>query len=223
MLGGYSTLKRQLEPVIDAACKWGLADDGEAVTFPAAVGNPKRLRRIVKNSIIAGHSAGNMNVTPDMDPDYFIACMPPEPCSVRGLLRAGNQKVKHGVRQVLRGPERGAHARLLRDGYLASLGYLPVHIAQLPRVSRFSARQILTAARDAGIGVGRVEATDDVFFPTQHTAHLPEGAESMLVPGSAEQGVPTVLIRGTHDEPLLHASFVIDAVRTHINPARVLE
>lgn len=203
IIGGYNTGEKTLDPIAQALCDEGLADDADVFTFPKAMSRPDDIRKAAHRQLVLTHSAGAMALDGTL-PNYVVACNGVERRGVGGLLWDTGRKTASHLGRMITGPNRAAYRRVLGTNTAQMALHLPAHASRLPAVSRFSTVEALgTACTKARAFALAVVTTGDELFP--NSLELPRHAD-----------IATLELPGGHDELLLRPAAMIGRIAAEI-------
>lgn len=160
ILGGLNTPKRSLEPMAQNLEANGV-DDIATASLAWALGNPTKLKSLVRDATVLGHSAAPISLLREMKPGRFVSIASPEPRSVSEL-------VAGAVHLTVNNHKHGRHALNFQKTTEALLRP-DVPIRNLRRISTFSTAAIGRAIQNSGIPFDAVTMTGDEFFPQDVT------------------------------------------------------
>lgn len=189
IVGGFTTGKRALEPVGEAAAELGLANDAEIFTFPYAMEYPGKVEKAAKGQLLIAHSAGSLAVAQTnwtTSPRRFIAYNGPEPRTKFDLILAAGRKTSEHAKAVITGPDRLSYAKVISSNSVELALHPYSNLRHLDAISRFSTLSLLAACRKSGINASAAVTEGDVFFP--YDASLgSEGVDVEVYPGSHDE------------------------------------
>lgn len=156
IVGGFGNTHQMLEPLAEAACETGFAQEAEVYTLPQAVKDPDTVRRACCRQALLKYSGG-ATVVLDASPARLVVCNGPEPRSIAGL--------GLGVFRHARIAERSgdlAYAQLNRNVVNEVATHPYRHLSRVWSISKFCTDRYLREAVRADIHATMVMATGDV-------------------------------------------------------------
>lgn len=167
VLGGYTTGRRLLDTVADAACNQFDYTDAGVLTFPEAMSRPDKLDSLVRGQDVLTHSAALYALVHSGGIARIrnvLAINPPEPRHPARLATAAAKKTSHLAGNTIVGPQRRGTANVLASNMVQSCAHPIVHAKSLREISRFSATETLAQASEIGAMTLRVDTAGDEFF-----------------------------------------------------------
>lgn len=177
VIGGFTTGKRALEPVAEAAIGLGYANDAEVLNFRHAMEDWHAVKKKARNGIVISHSAGSLAVARSLAaPELFVAYNGPEPLSIPRLALSANRKTAQHLRSIFTDNDRAAYSRIVASNAAEMTAHPFGNLKHIRAISRFSTLSQLAYMNHSGQRTLGVVTDGDVFFPPEPSA-VPQGVQ----------------------------------------------
>lgn len=199
VIGGFAEHRTQLEPVADAACELGLADDADVFTYLDAMNSDGEVERALRGQTAITHSAGIMAIQNGSSPGELHTYNGPEPRTALGLAFSALRKTLNHQIKTFTGPDRVAHATANAANALELASHLPNNLKAMHEIKKFSTvKRLGEIATSDSTWIQMIISTKDEFFKPESYGPQSELYAQRILPQLIEGGHDELLIR-PHD------------------------
>lgn len=202
VVGGFTEGEMALEPVAEAACEFGIAEDADIFKFRDVMYDDTDLVRASRGQHVITHSAGVLALSNQVSPRRISSYNGPEQSSKIDLVKAAARKTLNHQKAVITGPYRVRHIRTLASN-TAELAIHPIgNLRHLGKIAGFSTIERLSVFRAfQGTHADVVIMEQDEFFSTSDKLH--NQAHTL--------GISVVRLDGFHDDLLVEPRRILEA------------